>query len=81
MVAGGERTPMAITVGTGLAFAAMAWQFASIVALVTAFFILFVGPLTLRTLGKRDDKMIPVFMRYLRYRKYYPAQSTPHRKR
>lgn len=34
---------------------------------------------TLRMMAKSDPKMRPVYLRHRKYKKYYPAHSTPYR--
>ena len=68
---------MAATVGVGMMFAGLAWQYRSLVAVVTSVLILMIGIPVLRAIGKRDPMMFAVFGRYIKYRAHYPARSTP----
>jgi len=81
LVSGAEREPAGLVIGTGLFFLAAAWQFVSIVSLITGVLILTVGLYAVRQIAKRDPKMFAVYRRYIWYRSYYPARSTPYRRR
>ena len=80
-VGGGEREPMGVVVGGGLMMLAYAWQFASAVCLVTGATLLTVGVYLVRRIHRRDPLMFAVYRRFLPYRAYYPARSTPFRRR
>lgn len=81
LISGAEREPAGVVIGTGLFFLAAAWQFASLVSLLAGIVILTVGLFAVRQIARRDPKMFAVFRRYLWYRSYYPARSTPFRRR
>lgn len=77
LTGGGERTPMALTVGAAALFLGMGWQTRSLVGIGTGLLILMAVLPLLRVIGRRDPQMFAVFVRYLAYRRSYPARSTP----
>jgi type IV secretory pathway TrbD component len=79
-VGGGEREPMGVVVG-GLMMLAYAWQFASAACLAVGATLLTVGVYLVRRIHRRDPLMFAVYRRFLPYRAYYPARSTPFRRR
>ncbi len=80
LVGGGEREPMGLVVITGLGFIAIAWQFASFVALAGALVCLLAVAPYLVKVAKKDPKAFAVYKRYMKYRPFYSARSTPYRK-
>lgn len=46
---------------------------------VFGLFLWFVALFVFRNLAKADPRMRQVYMRWLRYKRYYPARSTPYR--
>jgi len=81
LFAGAEREAFGVVMGSGLGLAAMAWQFMSIWCAVLSALFLTVGLFAIRQIAKRDPKMIGVYRRYIALRAYYPARSTPFRRR
>jgi type IV secretion system protein TrbD len=80
LVAGGEREPIGVVVGTGLGMLALGWQFASPVCAAMGVLCLTVGLYAVRRIAKRDPRMFAVYRRFLQYRAFYPARSTPFRR-
>ena len=64
----------------GLMCAVMVFVGMSKVSLVIAIAIWCFCLFALRLMAKADPQMRDVFMRYIRYAKYYPAKATPFRK-
>jgi len=81
LFAGAEREAAGIVIGAGAGLAAMAWQFLSIWCAVLSVLFFTVGLPAVRQIAKRDPKMFAVYRRYIGYRAYYPARSTPWRRR
>lgn len=80
-VGGGEREPMGVVVGGAIMMFAMAWQFMSALCLVIGLILITAGVYFVKRIYKRDPRMFAVYRRFLQYRAYYPARSTPFRKR
>jgi type IV secretion system protein VirB3 len=81
LISGGEREPAGVVIGTGMFFLAAAWQFVSLPGLLVSAFTLSTGLYAVRSLARRDPRTFRVYQRYLHYRAYYPARSTPFRRR
>ena len=81
LFAGAEREAAGLVFGTAAGLAAMAWQFLSIWCAILSVLFLTLGAPVIRQLAKQDPKMIAVYRRYIGYRTYYPARSTPFRGR
>jgi type IV secretion system protein VirB3 len=56
----------------GIAMAAL-----NVVAITVGTFLWFVCLALLRTMGKADPEMRHVYVRYLKFRSYYPPRSGP----
>lgn len=80
LVGGGEREPMGVTVITGLGLIALGIQFWSLLALIVGVLILCLIPPRLVQIAKKDPRAFAVYSRYMKYREYYPARSTPYSK-
>lgn len=80
-VGGGEREPMGVVIGGGLMMLALAWQFLSLLCLAIGLVLLTAGIYLVRRIHKRDPLMFAVYRRFLAYRAFYPARSTPFRRR
>jgi type IV secretory pathway TrbD component len=80
-VGGGEREPMGVVIGGGVMLLAMAWQFLSVLCLAIGLVLLTAGVYLVQRIHKRDPLMFAVYRRFLPYRAYYPARSTPFRRR
>ena len=80
-VGGGEREPMGVVIGGGLLMLALAWQFLSLLCLAIGLVLLTAGVYLVRRIHKRDPLMVAVYRRFLGYRAFYPARSTPFRRR
>lgn len=76
LLGGAERAP-AITLGS--ITLALAFNGATIVAIVIAAVLWFVGFPLLRQAAKADAKMFEVYRRAVRYQGHYPPRSTPWR--
>ena len=76
LLGGAERSP-ALTLGT--VALALACNGATLVAVVIAAVLWFVGFPLLRRVAKADAKMFEVYRRAVRYRGYYAPRSTPWR--
>lgn len=76
LVAGGDRELVMVSglLSATLAFAAMDWR-AFMVGTVMWFACIWL----LRLMAQADPKMRYVYLRSLKYRRYYPARSTPFR--
>ena len=80
-VGGGEREPMGVVIGGGLMMLALAWQFLSVLCLAIGLVLLTAGVYLVRRIHRRDPLMVAVYRRFLAYRAFYPARSTPFRRR
>jgi type IV secretory pathway TrbD component len=80
LFAGAEREAAGVVFGLGGGLIAMAWQFMSVACAVLAILFLTVGAYAIRQIAKRDPQMFRVYRRYIGYRAYYPARSTPFRR-
>jgi type IV secretory pathway TrbD component len=81
LVAGGEREPTGVVVGAGLGMLALGWQFGSVMCAAVGVLCLTAGMYAVRRIAKRDPQMFAVYRRFLLYRSFYPARSTPFRGR
>ena len=81
LFAGAEREAAGVVFGAAAGLAAMAWQFLSLACAVLSVLFFTAGAYAIRQLAKRDPKMIAVYRRYIGFRSYYPARSTPFRRR
>jgi type IV secretion system protein VirB3 len=77
LLLGAEREPVLYTliVAFTLVFAALSWP-----AFLVGAALWFIGLGVLRQLAKADPHMTRVYPRHIRYRRYYPARSTPFRR-
>lgn len=78
LLGGAERSP-ALTLG--LVAVALAFNGATLVAVVIAAVLWFAGFPLLRRAAKADPKMFEVYRRSVRHQGYYPPRSTPWRPR
>lgn len=76
LVLGGDRE---LVLFTGLLAAALIFSAHDIKAAVFGMLLWTLGLQVFRIMAKADPKMRFVYLRQRRYRKYYPARSTPFR--
>lgn len=81
LVGGGEREPMGLVVITGLGLLVLSVQFWSFWSLICGLFCLFGIAPYLVQIAKKDPKAFAVYNRYMKYRAFYPARSTPYRRK
>jgi type IV secretion system protein TrbD len=74
---GGDRE---LVLGTGVMCFGIAVAALNLIAIVVGASLWFVCLALLRMMAKSDPEMRHVYLRYLRYQRYYPARSTPFRK-
>jgi len=74
LIAGGEREPMLFVglIAMTMIFVAMSWQSAIIGVVIWVVF-----SWILRKMAKADPLMTKVYTRHIKYKPFYPAQSTP----
>lgn len=76
LVAGGERIPTGLVVGSGFGLLAFGWQFVSVLCAALGLLCLTAGLAVVQAMAKRDPQMFDVYRRYLIYRPYYPARPS-----
>ncbi len=57
--------------------ASMALMSMNLVVIIPALTLLFLIVRVLRSLAKADPEMRKVYLKHIKYKEYYPAQSTP----
>ena len=79
LLLGGERELSLLTVllGSVVTYAGFLGKSLWIMAIGIVF--LMIGMSVVRTMAKADPQMVKVFIRHIKYAKYYPAHSTPWR--
>lgn len=76
LLLGGERELVLVS---GLLSGTLAFAGASVVTIIIGI-VLWFGLLTLlRMMAKKDPFMSKVYLRHIKYQKFYPARSTPYR--
>jgi len=81
LVAGGEREPTGVMIGCGFGMLAMGWQFVSLACATIGVLCLTIGLYAVQRMAKRDPQMFAVYRRFIGYRDFYPARSTPFRRK
>ena len=76
LIAGGERVPTGIVVGTGFGLLAFGWQATSLLCGVFGLLCLTVGLSLTRYMARIDPQLVEVYRRYIGYRAYYPARPS-----
>jgi type IV secretory pathway TrbD component len=76
LIAGGERVPTGIVVGTGFGLLAFGWQAASILCGSLGLICLTAGLSLTRRMARIDPQLFEVYRRYIGYRAFYPARPS-----
>jgi len=79
LLLGGEReiALLALLMGCAVAYAGFMGRNFLIMVIGVVFTVVSLG--VVRTLAKADPQMVKVFIRHIKYAKFYPAHSTPWR--
>lgn len=77
-VAGVEKGPLGIVVGSGIGLGLMGWIFMNPVAVVACVALLFGGVPLLRRIAKADKQMFAIYLANFRLRDHYSARTPGH---